>query len=284
LRGDGVERAGVDAGGEEPFAMAFLAKMSAKAGASATRTAATVGLDWAMMCDLFRASCAVAAVGLLIAPLSAQRSSPGDFTVVPGQRFGAIRETTTRPDLVKMFSASAVTDGDVPIGEGFCTDGTFVLAGTRDAIDIAWQDAARTRVAFVRTRAAGGRWRTPKGVGIGTRLTELERIAGTVVTFSGFGWDYGGGTSWREGDGSLGLALEIDPADPQGRAADPDGRTIFGDREVRSDHPLIRAIRVHVAEMTQSWGQHLGEHDCARQRRGRVGVPSRKRPMRAGMH
>lgn len=224
----------------------------------------TLGVNWAMIGALFRASCAAAVVGLLVAPLSAQRSRHGDFTVVPGERFGPIREITTHDDLVKMFTLSAVADVDVPIGEGFCTNGTRVLGGTRDAIDVAWQDTARTRVAFVRTRGVGGRWRTPKGVGIGTRLTELERIAGTVIIFSGFGWDYGGGTNWREGSGSLGIGLEIDPADPAGRGIDPDGRTIFGDRPVRSDHALIRAIRVRVAEMTQSWGQHLDEHDCAR--------------------
>lgn len=208
--------------------------------------------------------CAAIVVDLVLTPLSAQVVRPGDFTVVPGERFGPIRETTTRVDLARMFSAAAVRDRDVPIGEGLCTGGTAVLLGTRNAIDVAWQDVGRTRVAFVRTREAGGRWRTPKGVRVGTRLTELERMAGAVITFSGFGWDYGGGASWSEGIGSLGLFLEIDPADPRGKAVDPEGRVIFGDRLVRSDHPMIRAIRVRVAEMTQSWGQHVGERDCER--------------------
>ena len=200
---------------------------------------------------------------LLIARLSAQ-GSRGDFTVVPGERFGVIRETTSRADLGRFYAPSDVTDADVPIGEGICTSGTLVLAGSPDAIDIAWQNPERTRVAFVRTRGAGGRWRTPKGVRVGTPLAELERIAGAVITFSGFGWDYGGGTSWHEGAGTLGLTLAIDPTDPIGRSIDPDAQTIFGDREVRSDHPMIRSIRIRVAEMTQSWGEHSGERDCGR--------------------
>jgi hypothetical protein len=42
------------------------------------------------------------------------------FTIVPGERFGPIRETTTRAALVSLFPPGTVRDADVALGEGFC--------------------------------------------------------------------------------------------------------------------------------------------------------------------
>lgn len=122
---------------------------------------------------------------------------------------------------------------------------------TDDEVEVAWQDAAQTRVAFVRTRRSGGRWHTTRGVRIGTLLTDLERLANRVLTFSGFGWDYGGGALWTEGSGEIGLRLDIDRADPSNAIA-PSADDIYGDRTVRSDHPVIRALRVRVDEIIQT--------------------------------
>jgi len=101
-------------------------------------------------------------VGAASATMGAQtrRSTPAvsdRFRIVPGVQFGAIRGSTSRVSVVAMFGAGNVKDAPVSIGEGFCTPGTRVLADTPDEIEIAWQDAARTRVAFVVASRAGGR-------------------------------------------------------------------------------------------------------------------------------
>lgn len=211
------------------------------------------------------ASILVVAV-LSAAALTAQRGEPRQvpptsFEIVVGERFGPIRDTTSRADLERLFGAAA-RDADVNIGEGLCASGTRVFEQTPDEIDIAWQGGARTRVAFVRAARPGGRWVTRRGVRVGMRLSELERLAGEVLTFSGFGWDYGGGMSWSEGGASLGLRVGLDPEDNQIAHTLPASDSIYGDRPVRSDHPLIRRLRVSVEEMVQSWGTHVGEHDC----------------------
>ena len=69
-----------------------------------------------------------------------------------------------------------------------------------------------TQPALVRARKSDAPWHTAAGVRIGITLPELERLAGAPVTFSGFGWDYGGGASWEEEGGRMGLRLSIDPA------------------------------------------------------------------------
>jgi len=205
-----------------------------------------------------KAILAVLALPVALAAASQQRSSPS-FTIVTGNQFGPIRETTTRAALQSLFRG-AIKDDDVNIGEGICTKGTKVLPGSPDELDVAWQDERRTRVAFVRATTAGSRWRTTRGVGIGTTLRELERLAGKVLTFSGFGWDYGGGLHWSEPTGSIGLRLSL--VHDEALAKLPRADEIYGDREVRSDHPVVRRVRITVDEITMSWGSHAGEHDC----------------------
>lgn len=182
------------------------------------------------------------------------------FAIVPGEAFGPLRESTSRRALGLLVPAGEVVTSDISIGEGLCADGVRLFPGSREEVDVAWQDAAQTRVAFVRVRAEGGRWTTARGVKIGTTLVELERWAGGVLTFSGFGWDYGGGMSWPERGGTVGLRLGIASGDA--RPSGQQDQEIFGDRIVRSDHPAIRARRVRVVEITQSWGAHTNERDC----------------------
>jgi hypothetical protein len=196
-----------------------------------------------------------------VSVLAAARQSVASL-IIPGQAFGPIRETTTRADLERVFPGR-VRDALVEIGEGICTPGAVVLGDTADRLDIAWQDNARGRVAFVRTTSAGGRWRTRGGVGVGTTLADLERLAGAPITFNGFGWDYGGGTSWAEDGGRLGLALTLPRAEQATAAQDPREREIYGDQDVRSDHPLVRRLRIVVGQMTLSWGAHRSEVDCS---------------------
>jgi len=183
-------------------------------------------------------------------------------TIVAGHRFGPIEESTPRQRLGAIFGTRQVRDAMISIGEGMCTPGTEVLPGTPDALDLAWQDAARSRVAFVRTRSARARWTTSQGVHVGSTLSELERLAGRVLTFSGFGWDYGGGLNWSEDGGDLGLRLDIDPRDNEKASAGQGATAIFGDRLVRSDHPLVRQLRIVVGEITHSWGPQFQEVDC----------------------
>jgi hypothetical protein len=99
-----------------------------------------------------------------------------------------------------------------------------------------------------------------RGVRIGTTLPELVRLVGKPLTFSGFGWDYGGGLNWFEPSGSIGLGLSLTHDDALAKL--PRADEIYGDREVRSDHPVVQRARITVDEITMSWGSHAGEHDC----------------------
>jgi hypothetical protein len=118
----------------------------------------------------------------------------------------------------------------------------------------------------VRARKSNAPWHTAAGVRIGNTLPELERLAGAPVTFSGFGWDFGGGASWEEEGGRMGLRLSIDPASNELLSdlsnRDPRTNDLFGDRAVRSDHPIAQQLRIVVEEMVFNWGPVADEHDC----------------------
>ena len=67
---------------------------------------------------------------------------------------------------------------------------------------------------------------------------------------------------WTEPGGEVGLRLTLNPDDSQAAATAPEASAIFGDKPVRSDHPLIRRLRISVDEIIQTWGPHASERDC----------------------
>jgi hypothetical protein len=179
---------------------------------------------------------------VLVIVLALAGAPASDFTIIPGTKFGPIRETTTRAELATLFPPPVVEDADVYIGEGFCAPGARMYAGTPDEIEMTWQDAARSHVAFVRAQKPGARWSTARGVRIGTRLTELERLAGHALTFSGFGWDYGGGLEWPEAGGSIRLRLTMGDVE-KAALTEQELDSIEGDKPVWSDLPAARRLK-----------------------------------------
>ena len=185
-----------------------------------------------------------------------------DFTVVPGERFGAVRSTSDRASLDDAFGAPNVRDEDVYLGEGFCVPGTVVFPESPDRLEVAWQDPEQTRVAFVRLRGEASRWQTEDGVALGTTLARLEELKGAPLEFSGFGWDYGGGLTWETETGTLGLRLVEPLTYPDDVQSDPRLGEIMGDRMVRSDHPLVSGMDIRVSELAISWGNPWDEREC----------------------
>jgi hypothetical protein len=81
-----------------------------------------------------------------------------------------------------------------------------------------------------------------------------------VLTFSGFGWDYGGRFEWFESGRSMMLRLTL-PRD-DAFATSPRANEIIGSRDVRSDHPVVVRAHITVDEMWVLWSNRADEHDC----------------------
>jgi len=195
-------------------------------------------------------------------PTLADDASYDDYLVRPGASVGPIDEQTTRTELDGLFDSRRVQDGEVYLAEGFCTAGTVIDPDTPAVLQIGWQDPEHTRIAFIRIPDAQAPWHTALGVRNGITLKEVEKLHGAPLSFSGFGWDYGGGLTWIEDEGRIHLQLEMGPVLPDEVQQDPRMGELLGDRAVASDHPLIRLLDIHVVEMTQSWGHVHDERPC----------------------
>jgi hypothetical protein len=100
----------------------------------------------------------------------------------------------------------------------------------------------------------------------GVTLAELEAIRGGPISFTGFGWDYGGRAGWGDeaGGAAGGLTLELAPhPDSTLRAAtDPRYPEVLGEDTVRSDHPLMPRLDVRVERITLRFAAQPGESPC----------------------
>lgn len=190
--------------------------------------------------------------------------SPADWRVVPGVRIGPVDSTTSEQALVERLGADRVVRRDAHIGEGFCAPASVIDPGTRDSVTVIWADSSYLRPAAVIVEGTGSRWRTAAWVHVGTTLRELEALrAGVPLRFMGFGWDYGGTGAWREqGTGEMRIVLHPDSASYATASRDPRAREIMGDREVSSNHPLIRRMNVRVERMSIHWAEPMVQYQC----------------------
>lgn len=222
-------------------------------------------------CPSFRASASLAFAGdrlsldsLALAP------EEGSFAweIVPGRSFGHVDAETSEAELVSLYGAGAIERAEVYLSEGVCTPGTRVFPDAPWQIEVAWADSAHSRPAFVRASGTEGPWRTPTGVRPGTTLAELEAMSGEPISFYGFEWDYGGAASWEEEGETVYLTVRPDAASYRRLHGDGDlvrdlrSEELFGDRLVRSDHPVVRQITIQVEEMSVGWARPAIERDC----------------------
>ena len=82
------------------------------------------------------------------------------------------------------------------------------------------------------------------------------------MTFSGFDWDYGGAASWEENGETVRLQLSYSSDGMESLYGHPRFRETQGDREVRSDHPVIRMMNIWVSELAVRWGSSRTEVFC----------------------
>jgi len=175
--------------------------------------------------------------------------------VVPGERAGPVRSTSTGVDLMALLGPDArPAPGD--IGEGFTEPGLalFPEDPTRRAY-VYWRDTSDlTQPSRVLIMGAATRWCLPLGLTIGTTLEELEGLNGRPFEFGGLDWDSGGGVgSWSGGklDIILGPGMRFRPtlvADCAERAGKAYGE-IVGEVIVASTHPAARRACIRVSQI-----------------------------------
>jgi hypothetical protein len=178
--------------------------------------------------------------------------------IVVGKSFGAVTVKTTRAQVGAIYGKANVKDAEISGPEGTTFPGTVVY-GKRpsDRFEIIWVDPkTKRKPELVRVSEAKTKWQTTHGITIGTSLKTIEKLNGNPLTLNGFGWDLGGGViSWNGGKlakectGKLLLTFD---ALGQEKLSEREASQIMGEREVRSDSPVMRKLDVRVQELALS--------------------------------
>lgn len=180
---------------------------------------------------------------------STAQTALSDTVVIPGDRIGPVRRTTTRQQLEQLFGAANLENEDVGMGEGETEPGTVVNAGSDNTFTVIWTDENRTAVAGAIN--FGSAWRTPEGLGVGTSFAELQQKLGAFQLY-GFEWDYGGsvvleGTRLSKYYGTL--ILRVAPTEASRERSPSDYDAVIGDELFASTSPHFRALDINVEEM-----------------------------------
>ena len=175
-----------------------------------------------------------------------------DWLCEPGKRVGPITSKTTLEELMSFFGETNVRDALIPLGEGETERGTVIFPEDPERrLFIRWKYHNVSPSAVI---VEGTRWRTTKGFGIGSRLSEILRANEGPISFAGFGWDYAGYVmGWRggalEADHRLrdDISVFLAPEQPYLPA---DFQAVQGDREFSSELPEATKLNLHVNALT----------------------------------
>jgi len=174
-----------------------------------------------------------------------------DWLIVPGVRVGEVVAGITESKLEDIYGVGNVARIEVDLGGGFTEPGTALFpADPERELHILWSSAKPNRVPRV-LHVKGKAWKTAEGIGLGTKLSQLEVLNGNAFTLSGFGWDYSGAVvSWDSG--RLGELLQT-----RGRVQlwlqPPTGvkpGKLVGDKDFRSSNPAMRKLDPRVYALT----------------------------------
>jgi hypothetical protein len=164
-------------------------------------------------------------------------------------------------DLKSKFGADHVKYDTVWGGEGAFDMGTYLDKGTNDEVEILWKDSLhRSGPASISVHAKYNpegnynyacKWSSKTGVKLGMTTDELEKLNQKTFSFSGFGWDYGGGVmGWNNGkleDSHVGVTL-TEAVDS--KVSEDEMTQILGDQEIRSDNKVVKKVQPRVVSLS----------------------------------
>ncbi len=181
-----------------------------------------------------------------------------DWLVVPGERVGPIRASTTKSELVAMFGADAVRDAEINLGEGDHAPGTLIYPNDQTrSLAIVWESGyVKVCYGLDWYGKKKCRWKTEQGISIGTTLKDLEKLNGRPFKMAGFGWDYSGVVhSWEGGKlsgllGKGGVCLMLGTR--RGGRLTPEEGQMQGDGDYPSSDQALQKLNPRVYSMTVS--------------------------------
>jgi hypothetical protein len=160
-----------------------------------------------------------------------------DSTLVTDSAWGLVTATTDVEGLKSFYGAVNVKDERICGPE--CIDSidvTKIYAETPREIIVYWKDSAyHKNIGMMESYAEGSPYHTATGLKNGSSLRDILSLNGKKITFSGFGWDYGGYIqSYNNG------TLEKSPIHFRLDLMEDDGTELLGDTELNTDMPAVQ--------------------------------------------
>ncbi|HET6990752.1 MAG TPA: hypothetical protein VFJ43_05485, partial [Bacteroidia bacterium] len=145
--------------------------------------------------------------------------------------------------------------------EGSFDMGSYLDKGTKDEVQITWKDSLkRANLSGIQITAPssdgdkydyGNKWESKSGIKLGLTTDELEKLNGKTFSFSGFGWDYGGGVmGWNGGRlDKQGVSVTLSEGNSWTTVSEKESESIMGDQTVKSDNPIVKKLQPHVVQI-----------------------------------
>lgn len=161
-----------------------------------------------------------------------------DSFLVTDSSWGLISKKSDKETLLKLYGAANLKDERICGPE--CADSidiTFLFPGSVNETVIHWEDGAyHKKISMIECFRDSANWHTTDGIKIGSPFADLLKVNGSRISFSGFGWDYGGYISSYNG-GKLSnsrIDYRLTLTD------DPQTNTVYGDTTLHTDTPAIK--------------------------------------------
>jgi hypothetical protein len=169
---------------------------------------------------------------------------------------GLFGRDTSHAALVNAFGAENVVYKKIDAPQGSTGMATIVFERRRERrLLIEWHDEEkRARPIYIGIDGKS-EWIAPLGIKIGALIAEVEKQNGKPFRLNGFGWDLGGAARFGKENGRLGdlpggcsLGLTFEPT-AEGLPLGGKYRVLNGNRDLRSDLPLLREVKPAVVEI-----------------------------------
>jgi len=174
--------------------------------------------------------------------------SMNDFLISPEKSVGKVKIGDKKEDVENIFGKNFVQEGEIYGPEGATAKGFYLFKDSPLELQCV-TDERTGSINIILIRQPSSNWITSDGIKVGMKLDDLAKLNGKPITFSGFGWDFGGNImSFNSGKLSVydaGMSLEL------GEPDNLDGLDEFmGDVECSTSNKKILGKGVKVVEIS----------------------------------
>jgi hypothetical protein len=187
--------------------------------------------------------------------VNTDQKKTADPFLLTDSSWGGITAATDITGLKSLYGDTHIKDERICGPE--CADSidvTTVNPGDSLEFVVYWQDSMyHKKISFIKCDMEKAPYHTAGGIRMGTLLSELLRINGKPINFSGFDWDYGGAVlSLNQGAlEKSNVHFNLTPTDNLG------DNSVSGDAEFNTDMPAVKKIldKVRVGELFLSFNK-----------------------------